>query len=347
LLKRVEAQNKKSPVCPASSMRFVFTGLLGPDATSITYRTPAGQTKTEPTSGGVGAYLVVLKQTKANCADYRSTADSDDEGRCDSDATGSATLSGPTAITSVTYKDGKTCSLEPSASLLTAYDRFSAQERNAQHLSGKQARARFAKFLSAHHLTNHDWMQALAPQCPPVGWVAAEPEHITAADVATRLQVSVTEGKRFCSEGSWSKRSVQDNTVVCDHAVPKGYTPHWESSARSSGPVFALIRVSFIAREPVTTSGSYYEWNVQQPGNHGGEGSRTQANIKRGERVTFTMNEEIPGPNALGAVRGVYHGTISFLPNAGKTGPEDSGDDPGRDGSLIVGTFIFRLPPTG
>lgn len=45
------------PVCPAGDLRFVQYGLLGPDATSITYRA-SGMTRTVPT-GPDGAYLVV------------------------------------------------------------------------------------------------------------------------------------------------------------------------------------------------------------------------------------------------------------------------------------------------
>jgi hypothetical protein len=41
---------------------------------------------------------------------------------------------------------------------------------------------------------------------------------------------------------------------------------------------------------------------------------------------------------------GVFHGTVGFMPNAGKGGPQTGGIGPGHDGSLVVGRFKFRLP---
>jgi hypothetical protein len=48
------------PYCPKGANRIVFYGLLGPDAVSITYRTPGGGLATQRTVGGVGAYLLVF-----------------------------------------------------------------------------------------------------------------------------------------------------------------------------------------------------------------------------------------------------------------------------------------------
>jgi hypothetical protein len=347
ILKRQEAALARIHECPAGSLRMIFVGLLGPDAKSITYQTPSGATKTEDTVGGVGAYLIVFKQTAANCDDYSKTLMGGSNG-CGENygGTDSAALRGPNAVTSVTYDSGKTCSDEPSPSLAAAYEKFAAQSRKDRNETTKEARARFAKFLTAQHLTTRTWFQALRPQCAPVGWVAGKEEHVTAAEVASLIKVTISEGRRFCSKGPWSVLSVQDDTITCDRRIPQGYTSYWESSLGANGPLFALIRVSFTAREPVTTSNSFYEWNIQAPGNNGGEANRTQTNVRRGETVTFTMSEPIPGtgPDTAPAVRGVYHGTISFEPNVGQAGPETGGDRPGHDGSLTVGTFSFRLP---
>jgi hypothetical protein len=345
MLERVRAERLKSPACPRHSMRTIFAGLLGPDAKSITYKTPSGQTKTEKTVGGVGAYLIVLRETRSNCADFTTTLMGGGEG-CQSNGTGDgADLQQPTVVTSVTYQNGKTCSDEPPSNLAAAYKRFTAASRDYKNETAKQARARFAKFLAAHHLTSKDWTQAVMPQCAPVGWVAAKQQRLTPADVATPLHVSISEGRRFCSKGPWSKNSVDDSTVVCDRRIRKGYTAYYESSAGVSGPLFALVRVSFIARQPVASSNSYYEWNITKPGNHGGEGNRTQADVRRGQRVTFTMSEAIPGtgPQTDSAPRGVYHGTITYMQNTGRNG-NDSDEMPGSDGSVVVGHFSFALP---
>jgi hypothetical protein len=90
---------------PASSLRMIEAGLVGPDARSVTYRTPSGQLKTEKTAGGVGAYLIVFRQTASNCSDFAGSAGCGDGG-----AFGSATLSGHTSVEKISYLDGKTCS---------------------------------------------------------------------------------------------------------------------------------------------------------------------------------------------------------------------------------------------
>jgi hypothetical protein len=333
------------PACPPGSLRTIFVGLLGPDAKSITYKTPSGATRSEDTVGGVGAYLIVFKRTADYCQKLL-----DGTYGCANNygGTDSPVLRAPNAVTSVTYISGRTCRDEPPPSLAAAYKKFVAMLRNDRtDETPKQASARVAKFLAAHHLTTRNWLQALRPQCAPVGWVAAKLTHVTTADVAAPLKVTISEGRRFCSKGPWS--SVQDDTITCDRGIPPGDRSYWESPLRQNGPLFALIRVSFTAREPVTTSTSFYEWNIQEPGNNGDEGNRTQANVRSGETVTFTMSEAIPGTGADAgdAIRGVYHATIGFEPNVGQAGPETGGGDPGHDGSVRVGTFSFRLPPNG
>ena len=46
--------------CASSRLRDLYYGLLGPDAVSISYRTPSGAVRSEPTTGPDGAYLLVL-----------------------------------------------------------------------------------------------------------------------------------------------------------------------------------------------------------------------------------------------------------------------------------------------
>jgi hypothetical protein len=342
LLQQAAKQRSSSPVCPADSMRTVFAGLLGPDAKRITYKTPDGKTMTENTSGGVGAYLIVFKETVTNCAEFSTSALGGSRG-CQSGGTGnSPDLQWPTAVTSVKYKDGNTCKLQPSTRVVNAYEKLVGQSRNQPHETTKQEQARFEEFLVAYHLTRRTWIQALIPRCPPVGWVAAK-QAVTAAQVATPLHVTISSGRRFCSKGPWPANSVQDTTIVCDHRIPQGYTSYYESGPKHR--LFALIRVSFTAREPVTTSNSFYAWNIQEPGNHGSESNRTQANVRPGETVTFTIAEAVPETHSPDAPRGVYHGTITFEPNAGQAGPDDADGAPGQDGALTVGTFSLRLPP--
>jgi hypothetical protein len=80
-------------LCPARDLRDVYYGLLGPDAMSISYRTPSGGLATERTAGPDGGYLVVFPYTHG----LQGTA-----------TIGTALSGGP--IVTVRYRDGHTCS---------------------------------------------------------------------------------------------------------------------------------------------------------------------------------------------------------------------------------------------
>ncbi len=52
--------------CPASEVRDIYFGLLGPDVKEIAYRAAGGHIRTETTAGTDGAYLVVLPHSPHN-----------------------------------------------------------------------------------------------------------------------------------------------------------------------------------------------------------------------------------------------------------------------------------------
>jgi hypothetical protein len=90
-------------------------GLLGPDAASITYKTPDGKVKTEPTVGDDGAYLLVFIESTKTCALYSSDRFGS-EGPCPSEQEGgSVSPDAIGAIKTVTYRDGHVCSLHDQA----------------------------------------------------------------------------------------------------------------------------------------------------------------------------------------------------------------------------------------
>jgi hypothetical protein len=97
-------------VCPNSSLRTVIFGLLGPDAVSITYSLD-GHTRTQPTVGPYGAYLMVLP---GSYSDPEFPDGPSWEGR----------LPAHTPISEITYRGGIVCHLNgaehgrPSASCL-------------------------------------------------------------------------------------------------------------------------------------------------------------------------------------------------------------------------------------
>lgn len=80
-------------LCPTADLRDVYYGLLGPDAASVTYRTPSGRLAAVPTAGPDSAYLVVLPYI---------------HGQLPGVTTGNGLSGGP--IVNVSYRDGHTCS---------------------------------------------------------------------------------------------------------------------------------------------------------------------------------------------------------------------------------------------
>ncbi|HEY1689572.1 MAG TPA: hypothetical protein VGF95_11995 [Solirubrobacteraceae bacterium] len=91
----VEAGRKR---CPESDLREIYYGLLGPQAVSITYRTPGGSLHRISTVGHEGAYLLVFRQSHDASATVRG---------------GPRVPSG--AIAAVSYRDGHTCKVRPRA----------------------------------------------------------------------------------------------------------------------------------------------------------------------------------------------------------------------------------------
>jgi hypothetical protein len=91
------------PRCPVGDLRDVYYGLLGPDATAITYRTAGGPRTTA--TGPDGAYLVVLPHAVGGCAPSHAAG-------CP--LSGPGVSGGPQleagAISAVHYRDGHSCS---------------------------------------------------------------------------------------------------------------------------------------------------------------------------------------------------------------------------------------------
>jgi hypothetical protein len=90
--------------CPLSDERNLYYGLLGPDATSITY-TSGGQPQTIPTTGSDGAYLIVTTGTT-----HRYTGAVGAAERRGLNVSGVVPEYGP--ITSIHYRSGAICRLQ-------------------------------------------------------------------------------------------------------------------------------------------------------------------------------------------------------------------------------------------
>lgn len=112
-MKEAEAREPRRPVCPFRDLREIYYGLLGPDATSITYRSDSGKLESMPTVGQDGAYLVVLRQPRDGCLDSGSAMMP--PRHCPYSWTGvrGGAKVPPGAIVAVTYRNGHTCHVAP------------------------------------------------------------------------------------------------------------------------------------------------------------------------------------------------------------------------------------------
>ena len=94
---RMPRREQPPPVCDPKSVRVLMFGLLGPHATSVTYRGAGGATVKQPVASPRGAYLIVLPP--------------DGMGRLDGQWT---QLPGPgSGLQSVRYRDGHICRIPP------------------------------------------------------------------------------------------------------------------------------------------------------------------------------------------------------------------------------------------
>jgi len=341
MLELLKAERLKSTTCPAGAMRMVVAGLLGPDAKTITYRTPGGQAKTEQTSGGVGAYLLVFRETRRNCHAYTDTLfGTIDSVNCQSFEIGNGVnLTQPGPVTTVTYDGGRTCSDLPPAALASAFAAFNKRMAGRHRTeSSAQVRAQVGAFFASHGLTPREGFLALMPQCQPVGWVSPKLPKLTAADVASPIKLTLAEAVRFCVNAR--QVGTFNGAVPCDQRVPKGDRYLYGSGL---GQKSLLVTISFTARQPVTSANSYYGSIIDDPGpNSAGGGGEVPQNIRAGQRITLSQFAPI--------LQGTYHGTVAYVASAGQNGPRgiplylQLRDRSRASGTFIVGRFSFRLP---
>ncbi len=103
------ASKSSSRICPPSDLRDLDFGLLGPDATSVTYTMSTGATVTTPTTGEDGAYLIVLPHKTRPCGPPQPFCVRDQGG--DDDEVIGPELEESEAIRTVTYRDAPACHL--------------------------------------------------------------------------------------------------------------------------------------------------------------------------------------------------------------------------------------------
>ena len=300
----VSAPANDGPVCPPGSLRMIFTGLLGPDATSVTYQGPDGSPKTAPTSGSDGGYLLVVTLNDTTCTLY-THGPFGGYGPCGGSEAMMGASPGPIgAVKAITYRDGHVCRLTPPARLLAAEQALTRKLRPQSHGRTDQARRRLfvqalTRFLASRHLTRAQFGSLLHPTCPPVGYVRPNQRVLNAADVASPVTVKLLH-------------------------------PQYGEFQ---------VDIAFTARQAVTTGSSWYEDYMTNPAgcSSSGQGGQIEfGNIRAGELIHDRR--------LIGTCKGTYHGLIGYMQNSGPIDQESAGGGtPGRDGSMIVGRFGFTI----
>lgn len=291
--------------------RLVYMGLLGPDATSITYETPSGKLAVEKPSGSDGAYLFVFARNTRTCAIYANSPYRSVRIPECSGVSGGEEIGAP--IRSITYSNGEVCQPGLSPSMRSSLTAFTRAERARLQLKGgmemdPNQRSRFeqaeTRFLASRHLTLATFQLEIFDRCPTVGYVAPHEEHLTPAMVKAPIHIQIEP------KNKWG-------------AIP--------------------VHISFTARQPVTSGSSWYEGLLRGPC----EGFSTEqigfGNIHVGQ--TVHDNQTLSTGGQPSSCEGVYHGIISYMQNSGPIGAVGQGTQemPGKDGSIVVARFSFTI----
>jgi hypothetical protein len=295
--------------CPPSHLRDVYFGLLGPDATSITYALHSGGTVTSATAGADGAYLIVLAHSTPRCSRrvifcVRGTTY----------ATGGPELESSEVIRAVDYRDAPTCTVPtPAQAAETLEARMRAQR--------------------ARHMANPEIVNR--PGCTPIGYAPPRSSGpIPASRLASPISVRTEPAHRYCERLS--------NVVPCEHGTPKGY----RCISVGGTPPEVLLVVGFTARIAVTNFDSHYEIKTTDPNDRAdkscpvrgaGTFGPTQTNLRAGQRVRYTM---FVNPEC----RGLSHITVGFVKVDGPSGATPVPGLPGQSAEVPVGATNFIVP---
>jgi hypothetical protein len=320
---RHDALKGSGPLCPAADLRDIYYGLLGPDATSVTYLGESGHLVTEKTTGPDGAYLVLGPPSDVMCSPG---------GGCGNGDTSGPGLN-PGFITSVTYSNGYVCRIAARGNQIARATaryraalaaRFPALAIEINHrfarLSSLTARQLDALRRTVRSKAYQTFVRSHAPryeqaQCPLLGYVAPQVRHVTTADVATPITVHLgkvapectTHGRRFCT------------------------------------PPVLHATISFVARVAVTNIDSHYEVNAAfirsgpcPQGGGGGSFGSTNTDLRAGQRVTQPVSQI--------ACPGVIRGTVVYSQNNGPSTDQTVPHLAGQSNGVLVGRFAIQVP---
>jgi hypothetical protein len=238
--------------CAAAALRDVYFGLLGPDATSITYVGAGGRQIVERTRGRDGAYLVVRPLASGSCTRAvmrRVGAPSSCDYSSQGFGLGATLRSGE--IIAVSYRDGHVCHLPPPQGVIV----------------------RLA-------------------QCPVVGYAPPPGPRYTAAQITAPVTVRKLPARYYCEHPGIYRPAalaIPCDGVIPRGYERVQFTPSKRGAGGFDPGQNLLIYISWIAHGSVTNiDHSSYSVSITYPKGcaAGGEGTGTQTRIRVGQHVT-------------------------------------------------------------
>lgn len=352
-----------APVCPTQDRRNVYYGLLGPDATDITYHAADGEERTMATAGPDGAYLVVLPHTSSPCmrgrAECSGAAAGLEVARSSSGETGGPTLNALGAVRAVSYRGGSSCHLPTPADVHASFqakeDAFRARLRRLYPTVDRKLREAEARQtgrrLSAREQRELETLQqpsergspaqgagTRSPEfpCPAVGYASLRTARFTHAQLATPIKARLLPSRFYC------ERRGHGETVPCGPVAPSGY----RRIPMMPGRHELLVVISLKTRIPITNFDRHYEMNIADPSSNGrrdcpGRGSGSfgpsDADYRVGEEVRLTQFVNV-------RCAGVYRVQIALVSTHGPAGDQPVPGVPGQGAEVPVGQTEVTIP---
>ncbi|MGH2865873.1 MAG: hypothetical protein ACRDJX_11585 [Solirubrobacteraceae bacterium] len=347
------APHPTSRACPPQDRRNIYYGLLGPDATSITYLAANGEEHTMATAGPDGAYLVVLPHIASPCLRGSAECSGLDSpiviARSSSGETGGPTLNAFGAVRTVTYRGGSSCHLPDGAEVRES-------ERAAETAFRARLRERYPAVYrtllaaerrrSGAHLSPHERseLESLQPQragyspespCPAVGYAPLPAAHFTHAQLASAVHVRIESAAHYCEKG----QLVQP----CGPRPPAGIRRIQTQPGRHE----LLVLISFRTRIAIPNYDRHYEFlttavraphNPRCPGGVGGGGfGPSDSNFRAEQKVIYA--QLIPAE-----CHGTYRVTVGLVSTDGPSGSMPVPGLPGQSPEVPVGEATFKIP---
>jgi hypothetical protein len=339
--------------CPPRDRRNIYYGLLGPDATSITYLASDGQEDEMATAGSDGAYLLVLPHIVSSC--LRGPAEcSGHAGRVtDRDASGESggpTLNALGDVRSVTYRDGSSCRL-PDATELSESERSEAtafRGRLRARYPGLYRKLRDAEkrhagiYLSPHEeselasLRRHGSNYSPESPCPAVGYAPLPAVHFTHAELAAPVHVRIESSRYYCEK--------QQVTEPCGAVTPAGYRRIPIQPRRHE----LLVLITFRTRIAITNYDRHYEIQTTRPTDPASsscpEGASGGGTFGPSDS-DYQVGQEVISPEFIDAgCRGVYRVKVGLVSTDGPSGSMPVPGLPGQSAEVPVGETTFKIP---